>query len=302
MIKKIFLFALLLANGLLLQAQTNDSLLQKIGGITFKDQVKLDTAQIGVMYQFSQQATNKEQQKIMLTDTLLLAVGNNYSIFLDPNYKHNLEVSRQARKSRSIQAKRVNMRFDKETIEDFVDLQHTSSDYKVEDNGNPVQIYKNRETEEIISVYNKFVDNLKSVQLIPEMNEWELLQETDTILGYNCLKATTSYAGRKYEVWFAPDIPFNDGPWKFYGLPGLILKAEDENRLFQFVAIGLEQYKQKVEIVKDDKEYDNGTMKNFNKLVEVETGRDMVSFYHNNELYMTYKKRDIVLTPMELEE
>jgi GLPGLI family protein len=35
-------------------------------------------------------------------------------------------------------------------------------------------------------------------------------------------------------AWFAEKIPFNDGPYKFKGLPGLILEIEDskENHIF----------------------------------------------------------------------
>jgi GLPGLI family protein len=32
------------------------------------------------------------------------------------------------------------------------------------------------------------------------------------------------------------DIPFQDGPYKFYGLPGLIVKIEDEEKLFMAVS------------------------------------------------------------------
>lgn len=39
------------------------------------------------------------------------------------------------------------------------------------------------------------------------------------------------------------DVPYNYGPWKFSGLPGLILKAEDTKGLFKWEAIGVEQPK-----------------------------------------------------------
>lgn len=56
---------------------------------------------------------------------------------------------------------------------------------------------------------------------------WEIDEsKTKEILGYSCTYATTSYKGRKYEVYFAPEIPINDGPWKFNGLPGMILEVK----------------------------------------------------------------------------
>jgi GLPGLI family protein len=55
--------------------------------------------------------------------------------------------------------------------------------------------------------------------------EWELLSDTMTILNQVCFAAKTRFRGRNYKVFYAPSIPLSDGPWKFGGLPGLILKA-----------------------------------------------------------------------------
>ncbi|UPQ76719.1 GLPGLI family protein [Chryseobacterium nepalense] len=57
--------------------------------------------------------------------------------------------------------------------------------------------------------------------------EWKILPEKQKIGSYNAQKATTSYGGREWIAWFSTDIPFQDGPYKFYGLPGLIVKLED---------------------------------------------------------------------------
>lgn len=54
---------------------------------------------------------------------------------------------------------------------------------------------------------------------------WELGDSTKNILGYECVMATTDYHGRKWTAWFTPEIPIADGPWKFRGLPGLILEV-----------------------------------------------------------------------------
>jgi len=57
--------------------------------------------------------------------------------------------------------------------------------------------------------------------------EWKILPEKQKIGEYNTQKATTTYGGREWVAWFSTDIPFQDGPYKFYGLPGLIVKLED---------------------------------------------------------------------------
>lgn len=74
-----------------------------------------------------------------------------------------------------------------------------------------------------------------------EALEWQITEQTDTIVGYLCRKAVATFRGRTWEAWFAPEIPQADGPWKLGGLPGLILKATDTKGLFCWTAIGLEQ-------------------------------------------------------------
>ena len=69
---------------------------------------------------------------------------------------------------------------------------------------------------------------------------WTLHNETQTIIGYKCQRATCRFRGRDFEAWFAPAIPVMRGPWKFSGLPGLILKVYDKEKLYSFEAVGLE--------------------------------------------------------------
>lgn len=64
--------------------------------------------------------------------------------------------------------------------------------------------------------------------------------DTETILGYNCLKASTEFAGRTYTAWFTTEIPLPFGPYKFGELPGLILKIEDTEQQFVWETVGFE--------------------------------------------------------------
>jgi GLPGLI family protein len=62
----------------------------------------------------------------------------------------------------------------------------------------------------------------------PLQMNWKLDTQKDTvILGYTCQRAFLSYCGRDYIAWYTPQIPVADGPYKFNGLPGLILKVGD---------------------------------------------------------------------------
>ncbi|MDE5673442.1 MAG: GLPGLI family protein, partial [Duncaniella sp.] len=76
---------------------------------------------------------------------------------------------------------------------------------------------------------------------VPSM-EWNFSDEnTDSIMGYDCRKATVEFAGRSYTAWFTPEIPLPFGPYKFGGLPGLILKVEDAEQQFVWEAVGFER-------------------------------------------------------------
>ncbi|MEN8816798.1 MAG: GLPGLI family protein [Nonlabens sp.] len=68
--------------------------------------------------------------------------------------------------------------------------------------------------------------------------EWQLTPETKEMLGYNCKKATVTYGGRSWTAWYALDIPIPFGPYKFKGLPGLIVKMNDATKDYDFELYG----------------------------------------------------------------
>ena len=67
----------------------------------------------------------------------------------------------------------------------------------------------------------------------PKM-EWKILPETVTIGEYKTQKAETNYGGRVWNAWFTTQLPYQDGPYKFSGLPGLIIKLEDTSGDYSF--------------------------------------------------------------------
>lgn len=77
--------------------------------------------------------------------------------------------------------------------------------------------------------------------------EWDIVEDsTETILDYQCIMATTDYHGRKWTVWFTPEIPMQDGPWKFCGLPGLVMEASEPSGQHSFIANGIETSSQPI--------------------------------------------------------
>jgi GLPGLI family protein len=76
---------------------------------------------------------------------------------------------------------------------------------------------------------------------------WEISDEVKKIQGYTCYKATCHHRGRHYTAWFTPEIPIPEGPYKFKGLPGLILEIEDNRGELKIWAEKI-QYPAEVEI------------------------------------------------------
>lgn len=71
----------------------------------------------------------------------------------------------------------------------------------------------------------------------PNFN-WKISPEKEKIGDYDTQKATTEYGGRQWTAWFSTSIPFQDGPYKFKGLPGLIVKIEDKDKNYSWVLKG----------------------------------------------------------------
>lgn len=73
---------------------------------------------------------------------------------------------------------------------------------------------------------------------------WKISNEKQKIGEYNTQKATAQYGGRTWTAWFSSDIPFQDGPYKFSGLPGLIVKIEDADKNYSWVLQGNKKIKE----------------------------------------------------------
>lgn len=76
-----------------------------------------------------------------------------------------------------------------------------------------------------------------AVKELNKMN-WTVLPETKNIEGFKAQKANTYFGGRNWTAWFTNDIQIQDGPYKFCGLPGLILQIEDEEATHIFKLLG----------------------------------------------------------------
>lgn len=64
--------------------------------------------------------------------------------------------------------------------------------------------------------------------------DWTLDDDSLTINGLPCHRATGKLYGKQWTAWYTEDIPSSAGPWKLRGLPGLIVKAEDSEGIHCF--------------------------------------------------------------------
>ena len=74
---------------------------------------------------------------------------------------------------------------------------------------------------------------------------WKLLKEMKKIQNIDCFSAQAEYRGRVWTAWYAPSIPISSGPWKLYGLPGMVLEAVDRDGLMQFECTKIDISKEK---------------------------------------------------------
>lgn len=68
---------------------------------------------------------------------------------------------------------------------------------------------------------------------------WQLVSESKKLLGHDCQKATLNFGGREWIAYYTNDIPVPDGPYKFHGLPGLILEVFDTEGDYHFSAVDI---------------------------------------------------------------
>jgi len=126
------------------------------------------------------------------------------------------------------------------------------------------QIFKNHPkgkltfTDHIPSNTFKFEENL-------DIFQWNLTGDTATNCGYKTQKATCDFGGRSWSAWFSPDLPYSDGPYKFNGLPGLIVKVYDSRNHYVFNLLSINKLKPEVMIDIQDKEYIVTTKQGFFK-------------------------------------
>lgn len=90
--------------------------------------------------------------------------------------------------------------------------------------------------------------------------DWTLSDDTLTISGLFCHRATGKLYGKQWTVWYSEDIPSSAGPWKLRGLPGLIVKAVDTEDIHSFMLYETKKQVRDIGLV-DNPEYQKSSRK-----------------------------------------
>lgn len=285
------------------QSYAQDSI-QLVGGLNRYNeypQEQLESANLQVWYEFEREVVNNKETHI-ITDTMVLVVGNNYSVYYDWNRETKYKsMIGQIDKTQKIESIRLNF------LDEFLEL--------AVDNEQLFQFTMNRDNSEIlkdrmqqIMITTDLSDvNIQNEELfllkdnIP-FQEWKIHDETREMLGYTCQKATCSFRGRDYNAWFTIAIPVNDGPYKFYGLPGLILSIEDTKSEVKLNAIGMEKLENVIISSDNKKGYIECTPEQY-KTIKKRIQQTSFSYYHVPAIRMLHMAKvhvSIEDTPIEI--
>jgi len=124
------------------------------------------------------------------------------------------------------------------------------------------------------------VDFGKIVIIEDRNTNWELSDETKTIDGYSCYKASSELVRKNGDkvfvfpiiAWYCPKIPFPFGPLGYGGLPGLILELQERN-----VVYGVQKI--------------NFNLEKMNPILKPAEGERISQEELNKKIYEMYKKK-----------
>lgn len=79
--------------------------------------------------------------------------------------------------------------------------------------------------------------------------KWKLIDSLQKkILDFNCKAATCYFRGRNYTAYYTEEVAISAGPWKFCGLPGLILEISTTDNKYSYTAFKFASQIEKINI------------------------------------------------------
>ena len=126
-----------------------------------------------------------------------------------------------------------------------IDFKQKNIDIDELEGNNVIQVVSKEGVQNFYKDYQKdniyYKNNIafKEFLTIDSINvfKWKLFSETKKVLGYECQMALMEHYGRKYYAYFTRELGFTyGGPWKFDGLPGVILEVHSLDNQFKITA------------------------------------------------------------------
>jgi len=260
---------------------------------------QLDKASIRCLYEFRQKVKTNSGDVFEMTDSLTLEIGSRYSYYYDWSKAVRDSVWSSLTKEIEPHVKMIYANTSQGKVDE---LRNNTGTYEENSaKGESAKLYKDREKQEVITIDNKGTLYVyKCSENLPPQ-QWTITNDTLTVLGYLCQKATTSFRGRNYTAWYASEIPVSDGPWKLYGLPGLILKVATDDGIFSFLAIGLENIANPTDIFMYKDSYIDSNRKEMQKVNLTNKTQSRFVYLNGSDCYVGDRKTNYEPETLELE-
>ena len=213
------------------------------------DIIILDDAKLMVIYRvtYHEDTTQKAHED---NERMLLLIGNEVSVFKSYNHYRLNQIVRQKRQDGTLDAWRKSgegMRYMSKLL------------YSVYKNY-PKGMITTTDAIQMTDHWCIYEEGMGGFQ-------WEMQDDRTEIIGFQVQKAICNYGGRTWEAWFAEELPFDDGPWKFHGLPGLILQVADTQGHYRFELVSVEVPEEGTKVEFEEQDYTKTTKEAFLSVV-----------------------------------
>ncbi len=215
--------------------------------VSAKKKKEFPRAEIKVSYDYPHKHLKTDAKAYDTEHKMMLLANNGYSKFFSPR-KEFLDSLKSTPSGEAIYNKMMRV-----GVKKYIETQDDSA---IPRSQGWLCVFKIR-SDSVVNVYDQagMLERGYYSEPLAEM-VWEIGDSVKTVLGYECIMADTDYHGRHWTVWFTPDIPIQDGPWKLCGLPGLILEASETSGQHKFIATGIESSNQEIAPIYNPKKYD----------------------------------------------
>lgn len=195
----------------------------------------LDNAGLMITYElkFKEDSTNLSLQR---REEMVLLVGDRVSIFTGKNFYAFRQQGKKAEREGRLDA--------------FLD------EFKASNRVGrfTYSIYKNYPVGKI-TYTNKVLPGFFLYEEDFETFRWELKDTKEKFGDYNTRLAAINYGGRLWTAWYTTEVPLSEGPYKFRGLPGLIVKMADSKGHYIFEIVSIERLSEITPIELEEHDY-----------------------------------------------